>query len=153
MAGLRELLPYLSDSRIVFLNGNGQYERSLDVIRRRLRSSKTHRVLVSAINDPSAIGALRAFEESGRVADCAVMGQNASSEARAEMRRPHSRLIGSVAYFPERYGEALIPLAIEIIRGKPIPPAVFVRHQLVTPETLARIYPNDSAEPCSLLAT
>ncbi len=149
VAGLREILPHLRDSQIAFLNGNGQYERSLEVVRKWLRTSKVHRVLVSAINDPSAIGALRAFEESGRVTDCAVMGQNASSEARAEMRLPHSRLIGSVAYFPERYGEALIPLAIEIIQGKPIPPAVFVRHQLVTPDTLMRVYPNDAAEPTS----
>ncbi len=146
LAGLREMLPYLSDAQVIFLNGNGQYERSLEVVRKYLRASKAGRVLVSAINDPSAIGALRAFEESGRVANCAVMGQNASSEARVEMARPHSRLVGSVAYFPERYGEALIPLAIEIIQGKATPPAVFVKHQLVAPDNLARIYPSNPAD-------
>ena len=143
LAGIREILPHLSDSQAIFLNGNGQYERSLEVVRKYLRNSKAHHVLVSAINDPSAIGALRAFEEAGRLTDCAAMGQNASSEARTEMANPHSRLIGSVAYFPEHYGEALIPLAIEIIQGKAIPPAVFVKHQLVAPENLNRIYPGD----------
>ena len=32
------------------------------------------------------------------------MGQNASPEGRAELRQPGTALIGSVAYFPEKYG-------------------------------------------------
>jgi ribose transport system substrate-binding protein len=143
LAGLREVLPHLSDSQAVFLNGNGQYERSLEVVRKYLRSLKSHRVLVSTINDPSAMGALHAFEEAGRTNDCAIMGQNASSEARSEIAQSHSRLVGSVAYFPERYGEALIPLAIDIIQGKATPPAIFVKHQLVARENLRRIYPEE----------
>jgi ribose transport system substrate-binding protein len=63
-----------------------------------------HGRTVGAINDPSALGALRAFEEAGRTRNCAVMGQNASPEGRAEMRQKHTQMIGSVAYFPERYG-------------------------------------------------
>jgi ribose transport system substrate-binding protein len=72
------------------------------------------------------------------------MGQNASSEARSEIAQPQSRLVGSVAYFPERYGESLIPLAIDIIQGKATPPAIFVKHQLVARDNLKRIYPEDS---------
>ena len=98
-------------------------------------------MLVGAINDPSALGALRAFEEAGRVEECAVMGQNASAEAQSEIRVAGSRLVGSVAYFPERYGEAAIALALNILQGKPTPPAVFVKHQLVTKDTVDQIYP------------
>jgi ribose transport system substrate-binding protein len=146
VAALREALPHLNDSQIVSLDGNGQFEASLEVVRKHLRKSKSQRVLVSAVNDPSAIGALRAFEEAGRLENCAIMGQNASAEARAEIRKPHSRLIGSVAYFPERYGEFVIPLALDILQGKPTPPAVFVRHQLVTADTIHRIYPYEPIE-------
>jgi ribose transport system substrate-binding protein len=144
VAALRAGLPSLADRQIITLNGNGQYERSLEVVRKHLRKSKARCVLVGAINDPSAIGALRAFEEAGRVDECAVMGQNASIEARSEIRNPGSRLIGSVAYFPERYGEAAIPLAINILQGKATPPAVFVKHQLVTKDTVDRIYPDET---------
>jgi ribose transport system substrate-binding protein len=73
------------------------------------------------------------------------MGQNASMEARAELRRRPTRLIGSVAYFPERYGYGIIALALDILKKKPVPPAVFVKHQLVTPENVDRVYPNDAA--------
>jgi len=62
------------------------------------------------------------------------MGHNATSDARNELRRSGTRLIGSVAYFPERYGDELIPLALGILEKKPAPPAVFVKHQLITPK-------------------
>jgi ribose transport system substrate-binding protein len=96
-----------------------------------------------ANNDPSALGALRAFEEAGRAQFCAVMGQNAIAEAREEMRRPGSRMVGSVAYFPERYGDELIPLALAVIAGRPTPPAIYTKHQLVTPANVDQVYPLD----------
>ena len=74
----------------------------------------------------------------------AVMGQNASPEARAELREPGTRFIGSVAYFPENYGNDLMRVALEILNHRAVPPAVFVKHQLVTPETVDHIYPNDA---------
>lgn len=144
VAALRANLPSLTDRQIIPLDGNGQFERSLEVVRKHLRKSRSRCVLVGAINDPSALGALRAFQEAGRVDECAVMGQNASLEARSEIRTPGSRLVGSVAYFPERYGEGAISLALNILKGKPTPPAVFVKHQLVTRETVDRIYPGDA---------
>ena len=155
LAAVRETLPVI-DSQVVILDGNGQFEHSLEAVRKHLRKTKSRRVLVAAVNDPSAIGALRAFQEAGRVEHCAVMGQNASAEARSEIRNSKSRLIGSVAYFPERYGEAIIPLAIGILQGKATPPAVFVKHQLVTPDTVDCLYPEDpllsGADPTFMLA-
>jgi ribose transport system substrate-binding protein len=71
------------------------------------------------------------------------MGQNASLEGREELRQPNTRLIGSVAYFPEKYGDDIVALALDILHRRPVPPAVFVKHQLVTPETVNHFYPND----------
>jgi ribose transport system substrate-binding protein len=141
MAGLSEVLPGTKRTPVVRLDGKGVFERSLDVVRRYLRRAPARRTLVMAINDPSALGALRAFEEAGRHQLCAVMGQNAIREAREELRRPGTRLIGSVAYFPERYGEELIPLALSILQKKPVPSAVFINHQLITPKNVGLLYP------------
>ncbi len=141
MAGLSELLPGIKSLPAVRLDGKGEFEHSLDAVRRYLRRTAPKRTLVAAINDPSALGALRAFEEAGRGHLCAVMGQNAIREARQELRRPGTRLIGSVAYFPESYGEELIPLALAILQKKPVPPAVFVKHQLITPKNIDLLYP------------
>jgi ribose transport system substrate-binding protein len=144
LAGIRELLPKLPDQRVRFINGNGRYEISLDVMRKHLRKSKSSRVLIGGMNDPSCLGALQAFEEAGRAEHCLAVGQNASIEARREMRRPNSRLIGSVSYSPEQYGEAVISLALDMLNGKDVPPATFVKHQLITRENVDAIYPNDN---------
>lgn len=143
-AGIREMIPTLEDSQVTWLDGNGRFEGSLEAVRKHLRQSRSRQVLIGAINDPSALGALRAFEEAGRAEACVVMGQNATLEARAELRKPATRFVGSVAYFPERYGEEVIPLCLDILQRKPVPPAVFVKHQLVTKENVNRLYPNDA---------
>jgi ribose transport system substrate-binding protein len=143
LAGIRELLPKLTQQHVLFMDGNGRFESSLEATRRYLQRNKSRHVLIGALNDPSCLGALQAFEEAGRAEICLAVGQNASIEARREMRRRDSRLVGSVAYFPERYGEAVISLALDKLQGKEIPPATFVRHQMVTPENVDSFYPND----------
>ncbi|MBV9444003.1 MAG: substrate-binding domain-containing protein [Acidobacteriaceae bacterium] len=143
LAGIKEVMPKLDGCRISYLNGDGRLSESFESMRRHLRMTRSKHILIGAINDASALGALRAFQEAGRTDCCAIMGQNASPEGRAELRQPGTRLIGSVAYFPERYGEDLLRVALDILNRRPVPPAVFVKHQLVTPETVNHVYPND----------
>jgi ribose transport system substrate-binding protein len=147
LAGLRDLLPKFDDRRVISVDGHGQYEHTLQVVRKHLRNSKAQRVLIGGINDPSTLAAFRAYEEAGRAENCLAVGQNASIEARREMRRPGSRFIGSVAYFPENYGQAILDFAFDILRGKEVPPALFVKHRLISPANVDEIYPNDVLIP------
>ena len=112
-------------------------------VRKHLRRRRTQHVVVGAVNDPTALGALQAFRDYGMDRHCAIMGQGAVAEARWEMRRPHSALIGSVAYFPESYGKNLIRIALEILRKQNIPLATFTNHELITPENVNEVYSND----------
>jgi ribose transport system substrate-binding protein len=143
LVGMKEVYPTLENCRVTYLDGDGKLGESFEIMRRYLRTSRSRRFLIGAINDPSALGALRAMHEAGRSESCAVMGQNASPEGRAELRQPNTRLIGSVAYFPEKYGADVVAVALDILHRRPVPPAVFVKHQLVTPENVDHIYPND----------
>ena len=141
IAALSQILPGVETHSPTHLDGKGEFEHSLDAVRKYLRRTPPKRTLVAAVNDPMALGALRAFEEAGRSHLCVVMGQNAIRAARQELRRPGTRLIGSVAYFPERYGEELMPLALAILQKKPVPSSVFVKHELITPKNVGLIYP------------
>jgi len=141
-AGIVEVLPQLEGCTVEYLDGDGCFEPAYRAMKRRLRSLKARRCIVSGINDASVLGALRAFEECGRAEHCVAAGQNAAPEGRDELRRA-SRFIASVAYFPERYGVWLLKLAEDILTYKPTPPAVFVRHQLLTPKNVDQFYPND----------
>jgi ribose transport system substrate-binding protein len=141
--GLRAELPRIDATPVVRLDGKGDFEQILAVVRRAVRRNPRRRTLVGTVNDMCALAALRAFEEAGAGQLCAVVGQNAVLEARNELRRPGTRLIGTVAYFPERYGDELIPLALNLLANKPVPPATFVKHQLLTPKNVNLIYPLD----------
>ncbi|HEX3880159.1 MAG TPA: substrate-binding domain-containing protein [Bryobacteraceae bacterium] len=145
--GLRAEMPRIGDAPASHLDGKGDFEQILGVVRRWLRRSSPRRTLVGTVNDMCALAALRAFEEAGAGRLCAVVGQNAIREARNELRRPGTRLVGTVAYFPERYGDELIPLALNILEHKAAPPATFVKHQLLTPKNVDLVYPLDAPGP------
>jgi ribose transport system substrate-binding protein len=144
VSGIGEVIRIPEACRIVSVDGDGQFQTSLERVRKHLRQSQAKRVLVGAANDSSALGALRAFEESGRGNDCAVVGQNGEPEVRAELRAGRSRLIASVGYFPEKYGDGLIRLAFDILARKAVAPAIFTNHQIITPDNVDHYYPNDS---------
>jgi ribose transport system substrate-binding protein len=144
VAGLKETLRIGDSVRVISLDGDGQFKASLEKVRRYIRMSKARHVLVGAANDPSALGAVRAFQETGREATCAVVGQNAEPDARQELRSARTPLVASVAYFPERYGSGLVRLALDILSRKAVPPAIFTRHQIITAENVDHFYPNDS---------
>lgn len=143
LVGMTEVVRPSYRGRVVNLDGDGQFGTSLECVRKHLRSTKAKRILVGAANDSSALGALRAFQEAGRTSECAIVSHNAEPEGRAELRDAKSRLVGSVAYFPEEYGPHLIRLALDILDQKPTSPAVFIKHQLITPENVDHFYPND----------
>jgi ribose transport system substrate-binding protein len=143
LVGMKEVCPQLEQRRVAYLDGDGMLGDSFEAMRRHLRTTRSRRLLVGAINDPSALGALRAFQEAGRTDACAIVGHNASPEGRTEMRQPGTRLVGSVAYFPEKYGAEILRVALDILHHRAVPPAVFVKHQMVTPDNVNHVYPND----------
>jgi ribose transport system substrate-binding protein len=143
LVGIKEVLPDIDDSHVLFLNGQGRYGPSLEAVRKHVRRRGGARALVCGINDPSTIGGIRAFEEAGAGANCAGLGQGASIEARAELRRQRTPLVASVGYFPERYGEPLIQLALQILGKKPVPPATFTQPRLIVPGNVDHYYPTD----------
>jgi ribose transport system substrate-binding protein len=143
-AGLKETLHEAAEMcSVAVIDGDGQFKTSLEKVRRHLRESRARHVVVGAANDPSALGAVRAFQEAGRSMTCAIVGQNAEPDARAELREERTPLIGSVAFYPERYGNGIIKLALDILAHRRTPPAVFTRHQLITRENVDHIYAND----------
>jgi ribose transport system substrate-binding protein len=144
VTGIQEVLEGISESQVMHVDGRGQFGPSLEATRKYLRFRSARRILISAVNDASVLGALRAFEEAGRLSDCVAVGQGGSFEARVELRRPNTRMLGTVALFPEKYGQGVLRLALDILNHRPVPPAVFVKHCLITSQNVNQYYPNDS---------
>ena len=139
-------LPSLTDDKIVRVDGKGSLEGSLTAMQDALtRLSDADRILVTAINDPSAAGALRAVEQAQRTDQVIIAGQNATIEARDEICRGSEAFIGSVAYFPDRYGDKLIPLAIDLANGVEAPEEVFIDHLWIDGTNIDQYYPGECA--------
>jgi ribose transport system substrate-binding protein len=121
----------------VQMEGRGMREPSRVAFARFLADLPAgQRILVAASTDSSALGVLDAVREAGRERECVIVGQDCIPEAVEEMRTGRSALIGSISHEAESYGPRLIQLGIALLRGHTVPPYNYVRHRVVTPETL-----------------
>jgi ribose transport system substrate-binding protein len=144
LAGLGEVLGEIEESRVVHLLGRSCRESSREAMAGQLRRlGKGTRLLISGFNDPICVGALKAIRTVGREKDVAMVGQNATAEGRAEIRRPKSCFLASVGYFPERYGAKLLRLASAVVRGETVPPAVYTEHRILNRQNIDHYYPED----------
>lgn len=125
------------------LQSRGEFLRAFELTRKYLQSVPKRRTLLTGINDFAVLGALRAFEEAGRSRQCLAVGFGAIPAARRELRLPNTRLAGSVAFFPERYGESVLKLALDILHRRPVPPAMYAPVHLMTPRNIDQYYPKD----------
>jgi len=123
--------PVPPEKRLILNSGNASEISEREMIAALKQLPDEHRLVVISFNDDAAIGALMAARRLRREADVVIAGQGADRRVREELRQPGSRIIGSTAYEPERYGEKLIPLALKILRGELVPPAVYMEHTFV----------------------
>lgn len=100
-------------------------------------------IAIISFNDEAAFGALQAARKANRENDVVIVGQGADRLIRREIRDPESRLIGSTAYMPERYGERLMGLALKILNGESVPPAVYMDHVFINAGNIDKHYPAD----------
>ena len=50
-------------------------------------------------------------------------------------------VLGSVAYYMDRYGYQVLPLALRLLAGETVPPRTTTQHKLVTAANVFREYP------------
>jgi ribose transport system substrate-binding protein len=142
LIGFGEVLGEIPDSKIVHVDsGNTTATCQPEVAGVLQQLPDLHRLAVISFNDDSALGALYAAREAGREEDVIIVGQGADRIGREEIRRPNSRLIGSTAFQPEAYGKTLIAIAADILEGKPVPPAVYVKHTFIDSTNIDELYP------------
>lgn len=136
--GIRERLDQIPSDRFLRLEGRGMRQASALAVSEFLRNNrKGQRILVAASTDSSALGVLDAARQAGREQEFAIVGQDCIPEVLDEMRSGKSAIIGSISHGAESYGPRLIQLGIALLRGHIVPPYNYVRHHVVTPDSLA----------------
>jgi ribose transport system substrate-binding protein len=144
--GVHETIPTL---KLAPLDTGGQSVRADALLAKFLRTEPGQRVLVATLDDLSAIYAKRAIEMNLRQSDCIIVSQGldpnihggASEKKEIDPSNRGSEVLGSVAYYMDRYGYDVLPLALRLLAGQRLPPRTVTHHILVTAETVFREYP------------
>jgi len=145
-AALKEQLPAAAQTR---LDSNGNPAQAEALLRRFAAAQSASKLLIAALDDTTAMMAKTAVEGAGRSLDAAVVSQGcdrsvhggSNDKKEIDPANRGSILIGSVAYLLDRYGYDLLPLALKLARGEPVPPRTATQHVLVTASTVFLVYP------------
>jgi ribose transport system substrate-binding protein len=101
------------------------------------------KIAVFTVQDITALGAIASLESAGRQDDAVIGSQNCGPEAVTEMYRDGTCLWGSTGYFPQTYGDDIVPLLVAMINGEDIPEENFVSHIFVNRDNLPEFYDED----------
>jgi ribose transport system substrate-binding protein len=130
--GIRSAIPDLPVETFVRIDGRGMRDRSKKLVADFLsRHPKDKHILIATANDSSALGAVDAVRELKRERHVAIVGQDCIAEAKAEMRKERSPLIGSISHEASTYGPSLIHLGLLLLRGQMVAPYNYVEHRVV----------------------
>lgn len=99
-------------------------------------------VLVTSIDDERVTGMTKAMAQSTRDGigvghGCDDVGIAAVKETTVET----THFLGCVAYFPEKYPNYLMSIAVDVLAGTPVPQEVHIEHVLLTRDNIATYYP------------
>ena len=128
-------------SKFLFATEDGTIQPFTDTLS---RLPGKHHLLVVATNDDQSIGAVKAAQASSRLGDIYIGSQGADPTSWPYMcgKTPFKNWIDDTAYFPERYGDTVVPLLLSLIDGQKEPAFVYVNHRVVSPQNIKLIYPN-----------
>ncbi|MBK8025000.1 MAG: substrate-binding domain-containing protein [Chloroflexi bacterium] len=119
--GFREYID-VRDGDILHLDSQNTFSKAHDAVAELLPALRSSQhIAVLSVNDEVALGAQAAFEEAGKADRVFIVSFGADQAAAKDLLRPASRLVGAVASFPERYGELILSVAIDLLHGKPVP--------------------------------
>ena len=139
-AGFKAVLPNFPDAQTITFDSKNTMQESFTQMGNVLgRIPQGVPIMATGINDQVALGVIQAVKQAGRTADLVVTG-NGGDETKALVTEP--TLVASTGYFPERYGNFLIPMALETLAGKTLQPAVLMTHYMLTKSNVCQYYPD-----------
>ena len=139
LEGLQRAVRAPGVRRVVRRDGKGTEEDGYNVARKFFREIKPRkRVLIAAVNDISALGAVRAARELGREQYTGIVGNDLSPAERvlAEIKDVGSPFIATICVFPEEYGKKILSIILRWLRNEQVPPTTYTETALVVRENV-----------------
>jgi len=100
-----------------------------------------HNILISGSQLSSTLGALQALRESRRESDAVICGFSGAKRELLELVNKNSPYKGTVCTFPQKYGNIVIPYAVDYLEGNIIPADLVGYAEVITVDNLDRFFP------------
>ncbi len=135
--GIEEIIGEIALEKRLVLDSGNTTEKSYEQSARALKKlDKTDKLAFISFNDDAALGASRALQEFSPKQEAVIVGQGADRRIRDEIRKGNPHIIGSSSFNPERYGEKIINLALKILKGDSVAPAVYIETVFINSQNL-----------------
>jgi len=148
--GVQERLAQrLPSARVTALDTGGNVAQVSPLLGKALAARPGSKILVAALDDTTALATKSALETLGRLSDAAIVSQGLdrtihggmSDRKEIDPANRGSIVLGSVAFYLDRLGYELLPLALRMLRGEPVPARTVTPHRLVTAANVFIEYP------------
>jgi ribose transport system substrate-binding protein len=121
------------------MGGAEQAKTAMDKILAAYPDAK--RIAVTSLNEETMAGVIVALQSADRWnrEDIIIITLGVDDLGKLQIRKGLSD--AGVAFFPEKYGEYLIPAACAILEGAPVPSHMYVENAIITKENIDQFYP------------
>lgn len=99
------------------------------------------RIALTSVNEQTMAGFIAAMQEAGRwdPANKVIVTLGVDALGRSLIR--DGRSDAGVAFFPEYYGEYIVPAVAAMLTGNAVPPGIYVEGEVITRANIDRWYP------------
>jgi len=97
------------------------------------------KIAVGTVNTETGQGVFSAVQTSGRDSDVYMATNNNGNQTLAAWEQGDNMWLGGSAYYPTKYGEYIIPMALDILAGKDVPRIMTMEHKFLTRDNVDEV--------------
>ena len=142
-AALTEEFGKKAEKKIVRADGGpGQSEKAKIAMDDVLAAHpKAKKIAVTSVDEQTMAGVIASLQGAGRwkAEDIIVITLGGDGLGQFQIRSGQSD--AGIAFFPERYGQYIIPAICAMMQGQPVPMEIYVENEVLTKDNIDKYYP------------
>jgi len=97
------------------------------------------KIAVGTVNTETGQGVFSAVQAADRDSDVFMATNNNGNQTLAAWEQGDNMWLGGSAYYPGKYGDYIIPMALDILAGKEVPRVMTMEHEFLTRKDIAAV--------------
>ncbi len=142
-AALEEAFGDAVKSKIVRADGGmGQSEqakKAMDDVLAAHPNAKT--IALTSINEQTLAGAIASLQGAGRWDPKKLVLVSLGCDELGQSQLRDGLTDAAIAFFPEKYGEYVVPAAAALLKKAPVPPYIYIENEIITRDNIDKYYP------------